>query len=205
MRVKLTGGRGVEGESHCVMAATSMLNGEGFHEYPKCVSKNITTLCVNLNDLACNDKNRQEILGDLPWEIIGTNPFMDENLSEGEANKIERERLAKILRWRRKWTIEKEHYAFGEKEPTKAKVHYMDLIHVEYSEHMSHIVRREYPFLIINEEMLEDCARDGVRLIREELIPMYTTAVKEADLYYEGVFLDSTRTSDDRRLACDSH
>lgn len=56
MRVKLCRGKGKEGQSHCVMAATSMLNDEKFTDRPVCVDTVITELLIVLNDTAYMSK-----------------------------------------------------------------------------------------------------------------------------------------------------
>jgi len=80
MRVKLCKGIGVEGKSHCVMAATALLNGEEFTDTPVCVSPVITGTLMSINDefycddssLHSNDQSRDAELGEFPWLIIGT-------------------------------------------------------------------------------------------------------------------------------------
>lgn len=82
MRVKLCQGIGELGKSHCVMAATALLNGEEFSDRPECVSPAITGTLISLNDFYYNDVNgedeknrdpaRDTELGHLPWVIIGT-------------------------------------------------------------------------------------------------------------------------------------
>lgn len=52
MRVKLCRGKGHEGQSHCVMAATAMLNGESFTDRPICVDGVITEMLIVINDSA---------------------------------------------------------------------------------------------------------------------------------------------------------
>lgn len=77
MRVKLCSGLGKLGESHCVMAATALLNGEEFTDTPECVSPAIAGMLISLNDryydpVDSNDPERDLELGGLPWLIIGT-------------------------------------------------------------------------------------------------------------------------------------
>ena len=69
--IKLCYGIGTEGDSHCVMAATSIVAGEPFTDRPECVCSVITGLLIEINDM-CDDSYREELLGHLPWLIIGT-------------------------------------------------------------------------------------------------------------------------------------
>lgn len=79
MRVKLCSGIGELGKSHCVMAATALLNGEEFSDRPECVSPAITGTLIALNDGYYGNDNEEDRdpardaeLGHLPWVIIGT-------------------------------------------------------------------------------------------------------------------------------------
>ena len=71
--IKLCRGLGIEGKSHCVMAATSIVAGENFTDRPKCVSPVITGCLISLNDVIVGDNVRERLLSHLPWVIIGTN------------------------------------------------------------------------------------------------------------------------------------
>lgn len=70
--IRLCAGPGKPGESHCVMAATSIVAGEEFTDQPKCVCPTITHVLVLLNDACPSDEVRDRLLGHLPWLIIGT-------------------------------------------------------------------------------------------------------------------------------------
>lgn len=106
MRVKLCRGIGTEGKSHCVMAATAMLNYGVFTDRPSCVDPVITDVLITLNDYGyfadpwtlieglnfIDNKvvpgfsigqlgedcpqERDQELGHLPWIIIGTRHAM---------------------------------------------------------------------------------------------------------------------------------
>ena len=69
--IKLCRGMGQLGHSHCVMAATSIVAGEGFTARPTCVDSLITNVLTSLND-ALSDNIRDKLLSHLPWIIIGT-------------------------------------------------------------------------------------------------------------------------------------
>jgi len=71
--IRLCRGKGIQGKSHCVMAATSIVAGEPFSDDPKCVCKCITSLLITLNDSYYTDATREKDLSHLPWLIIGTN------------------------------------------------------------------------------------------------------------------------------------
>ena len=71
--IRLTKGVGKKGESHCVMAATSIVANEKFTDHPQCVCPTITSALISLNDsYGDDDAARGEALGHLPWFIIGT-------------------------------------------------------------------------------------------------------------------------------------
>lgn len=78
--IRLCEGIGVEGHSHCVMAATSIVAGESFSDRPTCVSPVITSLLRSVNDSfpagEDGDRQREQTLGHLPWLIIGTRGSM---------------------------------------------------------------------------------------------------------------------------------
>lgn len=58
--------------SHCVMAATSLLNDEEFCDQPRCVCPTIARALIVVNDACPTDEIRERLLGHLPWLIIGT-------------------------------------------------------------------------------------------------------------------------------------
>lgn len=78
-------GTGVEGQSHCVMTAASILSGDEFRDDPKCVCPTLREICVCLNDGLWPDseleadqfrhksKLKNEMLSDMPWLLINTN------------------------------------------------------------------------------------------------------------------------------------
>jgi hypothetical protein len=70
--IKLCHGIGKEGQSHCVMAATSIVAEEPFSSHPKCVCPRITTALIITNDKCPTNAIRERLLGHLPWLIIGT-------------------------------------------------------------------------------------------------------------------------------------
>jgi hypothetical protein len=70
--IRLCKGRGDEGTSHCVMAATSIVAGEDFSDKPSCVCPTITKALILTNDRCPTDEIRERLLGHLPWLIIGT-------------------------------------------------------------------------------------------------------------------------------------
>ena len=74
--IKLCQGKGKLGESHCVMAATSIVAEESFSDEPKCVDDIITTILIHIND-SLSDNVRDELLSHLPWVIIGTRDTRD--------------------------------------------------------------------------------------------------------------------------------
>ena len=76
--IRLCGGVGEQGKSHCVMAATSIVAGEPFSDTPVCVCPTITRCLISLNDLyGSNNAAREAALGHLPWLIIGTRGGLD--------------------------------------------------------------------------------------------------------------------------------
>ena len=71
--IRLCDGVGEEGQSHCVMAATSIVAGESFSDKPECVCPTITRCLISLNDSYGGDNAaREAALSHLPWLIIGT-------------------------------------------------------------------------------------------------------------------------------------
>ena len=69
--IRLCRGRGEEGHSHCVMAATSIVAGEDFSDRPSCVCPTIASALIVVND-SCPNESRERLLAHLPWLIIGT-------------------------------------------------------------------------------------------------------------------------------------
>ena len=63
---------GIEGQSHCVMAATSIVAGEAFSDAPECVCPTIRAALIQVNDSCPSDQVREKLLSHLPWLIIGT-------------------------------------------------------------------------------------------------------------------------------------
>lgn len=70
--IRLCRGAGNGKNAACLMTAVSMINGRPWErDAPSCVCPSITNFAVPTND-AMSDEQRQELYGDLPWEIIGT-------------------------------------------------------------------------------------------------------------------------------------
>lgn len=84
--INLCMGRGTEGVSHCVMAATSIVNGEAFSDDPQCTCPTIRKALMRVNDSCPTDAIRNRLLGHLPWIIIGTR-------SEGLSIPVKRAKL----------------------------------------------------------------------------------------------------------------
>ena len=70
--IKLCRGMGEMGVSHCVMAATSIVAGESCSDKPASVCPKIAAALRVINDRCPNDAMREQLLGHLPWLIIGT-------------------------------------------------------------------------------------------------------------------------------------